>query len=164
MVVPPSPLDPPSLLVHLLTAPNLSSIRFQSSTCAYNSSLAMGCVKTDWVTCVPENSSFNPAMAVHERIYHFLGALVLPCNLCSSFLSVYIHDTDYSKQRNAHAEQMPNLSASLLQQLTAILHDFNPYVESFVALRDWATTIYAPSPFYMVIHSDRHPTTRQVRR
>lgn len=74
-------------------------------------------------------------MTVHCRIYQFIGALIPPSHLHPCFLSGYIHDTDYAAQVNIRSAQMPNLQLGLLEQLTAMLNEVNPYVQSFVSLR-----------------------------
>lgn len=57
----------------------------------------MAFVKTDWVSKGPGGSSFSPTMTAYGRIHHCLGAMVVPDNLTSCVLSVYINGTDYSK-------------------------------------------------------------------
>lgn len=59
---------------------------------------------------------------------------------------------------------MPNLSSTLLHQLTNILLDSNHYLQSFIALRHWATPIDAPNLYHMIIHSERRPSGENVRR
>lgn len=130
---------------------------------AYHNSLAMGCIKADWVSRGPETSSFDPTMTIHGRICSFLGALVQPLSLCSSFLPVFIHDTNYNKQGNGRAAQMPNRDTSLIQKLTAMMHACNHRAQSVVALRVWVTPVDASNLFCMVIRSDKPPAEQHVR-
>lgn len=61
----------------------------QTNIRVYNNALAMGCVKAHWVCRVPGSSSFNPAMTVHGRIYHFHGPIVFA--LITIFFSTSVH-------------------------------------------------------------------------
>jgi len=46
-----------------------------------------------------------------------------------------------------------------------MLHQVNPYVQTFRSLREWATTPdTAPTPYRMVIHADRRPSGAHVGR
>lgn len=55
-------------------------------------------------------------------------------------------------------------SSTLPHQLTAILHDYNHYLQSFVASRHCATPTNAPNPYQMIIRSDNRPSREHVRR
>lgn len=87
-----------------------------------------------------------------------------PKSLWSCFLSIYSHDTNYFVQGDVRFAQIPNLNSTLLQQLTETLFETNLYVQSFVALREWATPADGPNPYCLVIHSDRRPTGERIRR
>lgn len=111
----------PSLLKHVLLLPDRIRRTSRANIKAHSNSLAMACVKADWVFRGSESSSFSPTMTIHGGAYHYLGAKVAPSNLSSCFLSVYIHDTDYIQQGYKQAAKTPNLSPQLLQNLTQML-------------------------------------------
>lgn len=67
--------------------------------------------------------------------------------------------TDFVTQGDMRAAHMPNLHPGLLAQLTSMLHECNSYVQSFSALRDWATPVNAPNLYRMIIHSDKRPAS-----
>lgn len=74
-------------------------------------------------------------MTLHGRIYHSLGALSPPPQLRPAYLSVYIHDTDFNAQTESRRAAMLQLSDGLLHKLTKMLHEANPYVQTFVSIR-----------------------------
>lgn len=93
-----------------------------------------------------------------------LWSIVPPFNLRTFFSSIHIHDFDFIVQGNVRAAQIPIISTSLLEQLTAILYVCDSYLQSFVALRHWSTPGDVSNPFQMVIHSDRRPSAQHVDR
>lgn len=107
--------EPPLTLRRILTAPRSVSKRFRGNIYAYNSSLEVGCVKTNWVSRGLASSSLESTITVHGSIYLFVSALAHPCILRPSVLSVYIHDTDYSVHGYARAAQIVNLNALLFE-------------------------------------------------
>ena len=150
--------DPPALLRQLLTGTTPRDRRFRKDIRAYNNALSMGSVTAKWVNRGPGTSAFNPTITMHGRIYHYLGAMMPPVGRGPSFLSVYIHDTDYTEQTQHRMNAACRLDANLMQELTAILHDVNPYVHTFRSLREWATGDQTPEQYRMVIHADRRPS------
>ena len=130
----------------------------------YNNALSMASVTANWVARGPGSSNFNPTMTVQGRVYHWIGALVPPQHLQPSFLSVYIHDTDFSNQAGIRRGANPRLNEGLLTRLAATLSQHNPYVQTFESLREWATGDEAPTQYKMVIHADKRPAAEHVRR
>lgn len=58
---------------------------------------------------------------------------------------------------------MPNLSAKLVAQLIAMLHDCSFHVQSYLPPKDRATSVDTPELFCIVIHSDERPAAQHVR-
>lgn len=76
----------------------------------------------------------------------------------------FIHDLDYIVQGDVPSAQIPNANSTKLRRLTAMPHQTNPYVQSFVVFRELVTSAYAPVSCFIVIHSDRLPTCEHIRR
>lgn len=88
--------------------------------------------------------------------------MIPPLNMQSSFWFVYIHGTYFVLQNNSRAVHMPNLISPLFAQLTAMLYEFDQCVQSFSALRNWATPVKAPNPYRIVIQSGHRSASKQV--
>ncbi|CDF36122.1 unnamed protein product [Chondrus crispus] len=58
------------------------------------------------------------------------------------------------------------LEEALMTQLTHMLHECNPYVQTFLCMREWAQSPQnnCPATYQMVIHGDRRPSHEHVRR
>ncbi|CDF37673.1 unnamed protein product [Chondrus crispus] len=58
------------------------------------------------------------------------------------------------------------LEEALMTQLTHMLHECNPYVQTFLCMREWAQSPHnnCPATYQMVIHADRRPSHEHVRR
>lgn len=95
-------------------------------------------VKAEWTSRRPGASTFNPAMTFHGRICQCLGAMVPPSTSFPFFLSVDMHDTDYLVQRKIQIAAVQKLILNILQQLRAMLHEYNRYLQTFLSLRSWA--------------------------
>lgn len=158
------PQESPLLLRYRLTA--FDSIRraLRINVRAYNNFFATDCIKADWVSRGPKNSSFSPTMTLHGRICCYLGAFIPPSSPQLLFLFLYSHNTDYATQSGARATQMPNLNFGSLTRLMAMLHECNHNEQSISALQDWATTVNALNSYHLIIHSNHSSATEQVDR
>lgn len=85
LVTPPFPNDPQLMHYHLPAGPKIFRKGISPNIRSYNNSLAASCLKADLDSHASENSSFNPTMTIHGRIYHFLGATIPPFDLQPSF-------------------------------------------------------------------------------
>lgn len=65
-------------------------------------------------------------------------------------------------QGRIFALHVPKRSLALTQQLTATLYYSNLYVQSFTALRVWATPVNFSNPYLMVIQSYRRPVPEYI--
>lgn len=59
---------------------------------------------------------------------------------------------------------MRDLDLHLMQELTKMLHEGNPYIQAFGSLGEWALRDQLPMPYQMVIHADKHSTSEHARR
>lgn len=55
------------------------------------------------------------------------------------------------------------LDVLLMHQLTAMLDQGNPDIQTFMCLRDWALGNHATTPYQMVTHTDRRPVPQHFR-
>ena len=53
-----------------------------------------------------------------------------------------------------------------MTQLTHMLHECNPYVQTFLCMREWAQSPHnnTPDSYQIVIYADRGPSNEHVRR
>ncbi|CDF37017.1 ATP dependant DNA helicase [Chondrus crispus] len=159
--------DPPALLRSLLIDDTPRARRFRKNIRAYNSALSMASVVAKWVNRGPGTSNFNHTMTMQGEMYHYMGPMMPSEGRAPSFASVYIHDTDYGTQtRTRLGGASTRLEDTLLMQLTHMLHECNPYVQTVLSMREWAQSPQpnTPAPYQMVIHADRRPSHEHVRR
>ncbi|CDF40386.1 ATP dependant DNA helicase [Chondrus crispus] len=157
----------PALLRSLLIDDTPRARRFRKNIRAYNSALSMASVVAKWVNKGPGTSNFNPTMTMQGEMYHYMGPMMPSEGRAPSFASVYIHDTDYGTQtRTRLGGASTRLEDTLLMQLTHMLHECNPYVQSVLSMREWAQSPQPNTlaPYQMVIHADRRPSHEHVRR
>ena len=158
--------DPPALLRSLLTDDTPRSRLFRKNIRAYNSELSMASVVAKWVNRGPGPSNFNPTMTMQGGMYHYMGPMMPAKGRAPSYVSVYIHDTDYVTQTRTRLGSSRRLEEALMTQLTHMLHECNPYVQKFLCMREWAQSAHnnTPAAYQMVIHADRRPSHEHVRR
>lgn len=88
----------------------------------------------------------------------------MPPETCGpSFLSVYIHETDYAAQEATRVGGNRSLDQGVME-LTGMLHEVNPYVQTFRLMREWTVLENRPEKMNLVIHADRRPVAEHVRR
>ncbi|CDF36554.1 unnamed protein product [Chondrus crispus] len=112
----------------------------------------MASVVAKWVNRGPGPSNFNPTMTMQDEMYHYMGPMMPSEGRVPSYASVYIQDTDYATQTRTRLGNSTRLEEALTTQLTHMLHECNPYVQTFL------------SAYQMVIHADRRPSYEHVRR
>ncbi|CDF39624.1 Helicase-like protein [Chondrus crispus] len=159
--------DPPALLRSLLIDDTPRARGFRKNIRAYTSALSMASVVAKWVNRGPGTSNFNPTMTMQGEMYHYMGPMMPSEGRAPSFASVYIHDTDYGTQtRTRLGGASTRLEDTLLMQLTHMLHECNPYVQTVLSMREWAQSPQpnTPAPYQMFIHADRRPSHEHVRR
>lgn len=104
----------------------------------------------------PWRISVQSAHADAGKLYHYMAALVLPEGRSPSFMYVYIHNMDYTKQLRICSR--PDLNQDLLGDFTQMLYEVHQYVQSFPCLRDWETSAKTqPASYKMVIHAHIGP-------
>ncbi|CDF38639.1 unnamed protein product [Chondrus crispus] len=126
----------------------------------------MASVVAKWVNRGPGPSNFNPTMTMQGGMYHYMGPMMPSEGRAPSYASVYIHDTDYATQTRTRLGTSRQLEEALMTQLTHMLHECNPYVQTFLCMREWAQSPQnnCPATYQMVIHADRRPSHEHVRR
>ncbi|CDF39089.1 ATP dependant DNA helicase [Chondrus crispus] len=158
--------DPPALLRSLLIDDNPRARRFRNNIRAYNAALSMASVVAKWENRRPGPSNFNPTMTMQGGMYHYMGPMMPSEGRRPCFASVYSHDTDYATQTRTGLGTSRRLEEALMTQLTHMLHECNPYVQTFLCMREWAQFPHnnTPATYQMVIHADRRPSHEHVRR
>lgn len=156
--------DPPPLLRLDFTGPDRINKYFFQNIRAFNRSLAMSCVRANWVSRGPDSSSFNPTIAVHGCIYHFFEATVPPFSLRPSFVPVNNQDTDCVTQDDLGVAHMPNLYAGLFAQLALMICECNHIVQLFCASQNWSSSVNASNPNHMISHREKFPDSDHFRR
>ncbi|CDF36188.1 ATP dependant DNA helicase PIF1 [Chondrus crispus] len=158
--------DPPALLRSLLIDDTQRSRRFRKNIRAYNAALSMASVVAKWVNRGPGSSNFNPTMTMQGEMYHYMGPMMPSEGRVPSYASVYIHDTAYATQMRTRLGNSTRLEEALMTQLTHMLHECNPYVQTFLCMREWAQSPHNNTPvaYQMVNHADRRPSHEHVRR
>ena len=69
------------------------------------------------------------------EMYHYMGPMMPSEGRAPSYASVYIHDTDYATQTRKRLESSRRLEQALMTQMTHMLHECNPYVQTFLCMR-----------------------------
>ncbi|CDF41005.1 unnamed protein product, partial [Chondrus crispus] len=158
--------DPPALLRSLLIDDTPRARSFRKNIRAHNVALSMASVVTEWVNRGPGPSNFNPTMTMQGGMYHYMGPMMPSEGRAPSYASVYIHDTEYATQTRTRLGTSRQLEEALMTQLTHMLHECNPYVQTFLCMREWAQSPHnnCPATYQMVIHADRRPSHEHVRR
>ncbi|CDF35745.1 ATP dependant DNA Helicase Pif1 [Chondrus crispus] len=126
----------------------------------------MASVVAKWVNRGPGTSNFNPTMTMQGDMYHYMGPMMPSEGRAPSYASVYIHDSDYATHTRTTLGNSRRLEEALMTQLTHMLHECNPYVQTFLCMREWAQSPHnnTPAAYQMVIHADRRPSHEHVRR
>ncbi|CDF39898.1 ATP dependant DNA helicase PIF1 [Chondrus crispus] len=126
----------------------------------------MASVVAKWVNRGPGPSNFNPTMTMQGETYHYMGPMMPSEERVPSYASIYIHDTAYATQTRTRLGNSTRLEEALMTQLTHMLHECNPYVQTFLCMREWAQSPHNNTPvaYQMVNHADRRPSYEHVRR
>lgn len=102
----------------------------------------------------PEVSTFNPTMTLHRTIFRYIRALSTPFTTQHSFLTINIHDSDFTSKTKTRMTDRPQLWACILQQLKEIFNAVDPYVQSFASLKACAESTKERNNYRVVIHED----------
>ncbi len=111
----------------------------------------MASVRGHFVAKGAGESSYNPTVTVHGRMYRGIGALNPPAGLKPRFASVYIHDSEHAAINRKHF--YGQLRESLLLEIAAMLEKINVLVKSFVSLRDLMMKGIIHESVQLVIHA-----------
>ena len=102
---------------------------FRSTIREYNSTLAFTSVKY-----LPDNrpevqGSGIRCFQIHGELYYLQGPLQPHQNSVPAFAQLYFYDPAYAAQ--ARHTAYPRLDDNVLQNLTTMLHEVNPYIAIF---------------------------------
>ena len=67
-------------------------------------------------------------------MYHRIGTLLPDPETQPQFFQIYIHDTDHEMQNRLNV--IPGLDSTVLAELQQMLHNINPYVNTFHQIRN----------------------------
>lgn len=118
----------------------------------------MGSVSADWVIRGPGTLSLNHSKTLRGQLYHYLGSLVPSKGLTPSFMSIYFHETYFAEYIKQRMSATSGLDKNLLQELTYMFPEVNPYVRTFGLLWKWAICDQPSQQLSMVIYSNKHPS------
>ncbi|XP_036347381.1 uncharacterized protein LOC118756745, partial [Rhagoletis pomonella] len=94
-----------------------------------------------------------PTFKIQGQVYHLIGSL-LPTDV-PRFLQIYFVD-NYQEQANIRQQHIPNLDSGLVSSLQNMLHNVNPYVNSFKAALESVSDDEC-SNYKFVITADKRP-------
>ena len=129
--------DPPSVLKDKLE----NDKNFKTEIRSYNNALAMASLGFDEMVRMP---GFNPTLKFGGKMYHQIGPLQSSDGKAKNFAQMYINDpsVDAEAEANRRIESVTlersdhKLDRKTMLELQKMMHDHNPYVESFKALMD----------------------------
>ena len=123
-----------------------------SNSRAYNSALSMASLGTD------NKPEIAASFKVLGKMYHRIGSLTPNDNEKPKFAQMYFYDTENETQNRLN--QVKELKPEVIERLQTILHQVNPYVNSFKA----ALEIDVPN-CKIILHADANckPTDAHTR-
>lgn len=106
----------------------------------------------------------QPGDASTEKLYHYIGELILLQQVKHLNASVYVYSTEGIERATIRASNISkDLSQSILIELGAANAPGNPYAQTFQSLREWVKTD-TPGIYSMVIHAANPPASNQARK
>lgn len=119
----------------LCTGRGLQAKQYRTNVRSYNDALYMASLTANWQEKGLEVSCFNPIITLQGQIYHSIGAFVPPKGLCLTYLSVCIHDTNFSEHSSIRAQSCDQkLLQPVLTALVEMLQQHSSYVQNFSTL------------------------------
>lgn len=140
----------------LLTGQTSDTRHFRNNIRSYNSAFSLGSVTANLASRGPGTSTFKLSMTLHDHIHHCVGVLSHLPNTEHSFLPIYTHGTDFTSKTYKKNDGL-SFEQIFLQQLTSMIHDVNPYVQSFLSLQMLVEGKEDSSKYRMVIRENRRP-------
>lgn len=122
----------------------------------------MRSVTAEWVVQGSESSTFNSTMKLHGRISNDVVALQYPSAIQHSFLSESLHEKGFVIQTETRKRAMTHLQFTLIQMLTAMLHNINLYVQTFASLHKWAIPAGTPNDFRVIMCEGLRPSIEHI--
>ena len=134
---------------------------FRKNIRMYNSALAVASVRAQFVLRGPGPWQYSPAVMVHMKMYHEIGALEPATGMLRRFASVHIHDTEHETSNKKHFHS--SLREILLNRLAVMLEE-NNNSKSFVSPRKIIQRNRFPDDVKLVIHSHERTIPGHVRK
>ena len=133
--------DPPAVLKEMLTNKDNKYRDFKDEIRSYNNSLAMASLGFDEMV---RNPGWNPTLKFRGKMYHSIGPLQPSDGRPRSFAQMYISDPSMDTQaevdrriQSVTVERAEHkIDRATMLALQEMMHEHNPYVESFKALMD----------------------------
>ncbi|XP_063215615.1 uncharacterized protein LOC134527152 [Bacillus rossius redtenbacheri] len=143
--------NPSEILKALLNGDHPQSRHFLENVRAFNSAFQM----TSFGVKQISEGNFMPTFKIQGQVCHLIGSL-LPENE-PKFLQIYFV-SDYKEQANIRNQNFPQLNGPLINILQNMLHQVNPYVQSFKSALE-SIPPEKNNDYKFVINADNRPTT-----
>ena len=153
--------DPPSVLKKLLS----ENRTFKNSIRSYNNAMSLASIGFDHEVVMP---GFSPNVKIQGKIYHSIGSLFPDTGEPKKFAQIYVHDEDISLAQEARERGQiqkhhgHKLDLDILQSLSAMMHQCNPFVQDFKTASDLPDNIVRETK--LVLRKDKKPTEEHARR
>ena len=125
---------PPKLLQSLMKNQDSISRTFRTKIREYNSALSFTSVKYQADTRTANWGSGVQCFQIYGELYHLQGPLEPVPNTTPQFAQLFLYDPQYAAnmQYTAHSD----LDLHLLEQLTLMLHECNPFIEIYQTAKE----------------------------
>ena len=145
----------PPEISQLLRGTDPASQHFRKYIRAYNSSLSFTSlgVNIDQTVANSNGGAYN--FRIHGNVYHRIGSLLPAADNRPAFAQIYVHDPT-TEIENRHAVANVQLDHNTLQRLQTLMHNLNPFVQSFQNMAEIAREQVIDN-VRMVIRSENTP-------
>lgn len=119
-------IDQPELLCHLFTSDNVQTRHFRENIRQYN--LALTFISLKCQLDIRLGPGGYKCFSIHGQLYHMSRSLSNldenPEN--TTYTQLYLYDSVFANAKRS--EHNPGLNQSLLEQLTAMFHKYDPFI------------------------------------
>ena len=124
----------PEYLHYVLNSMDTTARNFRSKIREYNSALAFTSVKYQPDNQPEVQGSGIRCFQIHGELYHLQGPLQPHHDSLPAFAQLYFYDPAYAAQARHTAH--PRLDHNVLQNLTIMLHEVNPYIAIYKTAKE----------------------------
>ena len=124
----------PEYLYYVLNSMDTTAWNFRSKIREFNSALALTSVKYQPDNRPEAQGSGIRYFQVHGELYHLQGPLQSPHDAIPAFAQLYFYDSAYAAQARHTAHR--RLVYNVLQNLTTMLHEVNPYIAIYKTAKE----------------------------